>query len=279
MRELFRILIRYNAFFIFILLEVVAGVLIVQNRAYHRSRFLNSANVLTGSVYENYSGILDYVNLKQVNDSLLTENARLREQLANAYTDDGLRRFIQYDSLSERYTQVFEYIEAKVISNTTNSSTNFFFIDKGRTHGVAKEMGVISNNGVAGIITDVSKHYAVGMSLLHQNASVSAKLDKTGANGQLIWSGGSISSAILIDIPKSTRVEIGDAVSTNGYSNIFPENIPLGKVEDFRQVGGTNFLEIEVRLHTNFNSLDYVYVVDHLRIEEILTLEEGLSDE
>lgn len=279
MRELFRILIRYNAFFIFILLEVVAGVLIVQNRAYHRSRFLNSANVVTGAVFQQYSGAIDYFTLKQVNDSLLSENARLREQLANAYTDDQLRRFVRYDSLSDRYKQVFEYIEAKVISNTTNSSTNYFFIDKGSKHGVAKEMGVISNNGVAGIITDVSKHYAVGMSMLHQSAAVSAKLDKSGANGQLIWDGQSISSAKLIDIPKSTRVEIGDPVSTSGYSNIFPENIPLGKVADFRQVSGTNFLEVDVKLYTNFNSLAYVYVVDHLRIEELQILEEGLGDE
>lgn len=279
MRELFRFLLRYNAFFLFVLLEVLAGLLIVQNKAFHRSRFLNSANVVTGSVYENYTGFTSYMNLKQVNDSLLSENARLREQLSNAYTDEGIRKYVIYDSLSPDFRQVFEYIEAKIISNTTNSSTNYFFIDKGKIHGVEKEMGVITNNGVAGIITDVSSHYAVAMSLLHQNTSISARLDLQGANGQLIWDGQDIGKAKLVDIPKSTRINIGDPIVTNGYSYIFPEDIPIGTVEDFKQIAGTNFVEVDVKLHTDFNSMSYVYVVDFLRKIEIFELEEGLEDD
>lgn len=279
MRELFRFLLRFNAFFLFVILEVVAGLLIVQNKAFHRSRFMNSANAVTGTVYENFHGFTSYLDLKEVNDSLLAENARLREQMTNAYTDEGVRKYVVYDSLSPQYEQVFEYIEAKVISNTTHLSTNYFFIDRGKSHGVAVEMGVITNNGVAGIITDVSDHYAVAMSLLHQNTAISARLDLQGASGQLIWDGRDIGKAKLIDIPKSTRINIGDPIVTNGFSHVFPENIPIGVVEDFKQIPGTNFVEVDVNLHTDFNSLAYVYVVDHLRIDEIIQLEEGLEDD
>lgn len=279
MRELFRFLIRYHAFFLFVFLEVVSGILIIQNQNYHRSRFLHAANGVTGSVYENYSGMVNYFNLQEVNDSLLSENARLRSQLANSYTDDGIRRTVIYDSLSENFQQVFEFIEASVISNTTNATANYFFINRGTKHGIDKEMGVVTNNGIAGIVVDVSKNYSVAMSLLHQNISLSAKLKEQNANGILNWDGSDIGLVRLIDIPKSTRIDIGDEVVTNGYSNIFPADISIGHVEDFRRMEGTNFVEVDVRLNMNFNSLSYVYVVDHLRIEELNKLEEELGIE
>ena len=81
--------------------------------------------------------------------------------------------------------------------------------------------------------------------------------------------------ARLDDIPKHAPVYVGDEVTTSGYSSFFPNNVPIGVVEEWGLPQGSNFYNIRVKLSTDFNSLNYVYIIDYMGRQEQKELEEA----
>ena len=84
MRNLILLLIRYHTFLLFLLLEGVCVLLIVQNNTYHKASFINSSNSLVGSLYAFSDGMVEYFQLSDDNEALAEENARLRAELNQA---------------------------------------------------------------------------------------------------------------------------------------------------------------------------------------------------
>jgi rod shape-determining protein MreC len=155
---------------------------------------------------------------------------------------------------------LFSYIPARVIGNSTNKSHNYIIINKGRKAGVKEDMGVISANGVVGVVNAVSDNYAHIISLLNIKQSVSARISPSRAFGPLIWNGVSTTHAVLTEIPQHIKFRMGDSVVTSGFSAIFPPDIPLGKIVGSKIVLGTHH-EIRVKLFQDFKTLKFVNVV------------------
>ena len=138
-------------------------------------------------------------------------------------------------------------------------------------------MGLLSPNGIVGIVKDVSLHYSTALSLLHKDARVSAKLNKTNHIGSIVWESYDPATASLHDIPKNAPVHVGDTVLTSSYSSIFPEGILIGTVKSVDLETSDSFYDIKVTLSTNFYTLNYVYVVENLFKEEQKALEDSLK--
>ena len=83
MRNLLNFLLKYNYWFLFILLEVASFVLLFRFNRYQQSAFFTSANTVVGAVYEVSGGISSYFHLKSVNDDLLDRNMVLEQQITN----------------------------------------------------------------------------------------------------------------------------------------------------------------------------------------------------
>ena len=113
----------------------------------------------------------------------------------------------------------------------------------------------------------------MGLSLLNQRWSVSAKLKKNDFFGSLAWDGLDYRYANLLEIPFHVDVEVGDTVVTSGYSSIFPEGIMIGTVQSFEQPKGENYYDISVKLSTNFKALSYVEVIENKGKSEMDELE------
>jgi hypothetical protein len=99
-------------------------------------------------------------------------------------------------------------------------------LNKGAMHGIKPDMAVISSNGIAGIVRDVSEHYSTVMSVLNWNSKISSKIKKNEYFGSTIWDGESADIASLIDIPIHAPLAVGDSIVTSEFSTIFPEGIP-----------------------------------------------------
>ena len=82
MRNLLNFLIKYNYWFLFILLEVICFILLFRFNYYQQSVYLSSANTVAGKVYEVSGGITSYFHLKSMNQDLLDRNIALERQLA-----------------------------------------------------------------------------------------------------------------------------------------------------------------------------------------------------
>lgn len=83
MRNLLNFLLKYNYWFLFIVLEVASFVLLFRFNRYQQSAFFTSANTVVGAVYEVSGGISSYFHLKSVNDDLLDRNMVLEQQITN----------------------------------------------------------------------------------------------------------------------------------------------------------------------------------------------------
>ena len=98
------------------------------------------------------------------------------------------------------------------------------------------------------------------------------KIKKNNYFGSLNWDGEDIRFAKLKEIPFHVNLEIGDTIITSGYSLIFPENILIGTISSFDKVKGGDFYDITVKLSTDFNNINNIYVINNLKKIEILNL-------
>ena len=274
---------------LFVSLEALAILFTVQSHSYHKSQFVNSANELTGNLYEKMYDLTSFYALRIENEKLAQENTRLRNALAfekaptYSTIKDSLKTSLKtslkdslkdtlIDSLENSLSQKHHYISAKVISNNYSKRNNVLTIDKGSTDGIGIDMGVISSNGIVGIVNNVSKNYATVISVLHNSTRLNAKLKKNFYFGTLSWDGTDYKTVQLIDMQRQANLAIGDSIVTGGKSIIFPENILIGTVKEF-EATKKNYNRISVSLATDMSNIGYVKVIQSFDKEEIYTLQ------
>ena len=273
MRNLLRFLIRNNFFILFLMLEAISLVLIVNYNNFQKVKFLNASNRISGNLYNSYSSVYNYFQLTKINEQLSRDNATLRKRLQDVLLSDiqaGLKK-------KANVGQNYQFVPARVINNSVNKQYNYITLNKGSEDGIMPDMGIVGPDGVVGVITNVSDHFSTGQSLLNKRWSVSAKINDY--FGSLIWDGLDYTSASLNEIPFHVNLSIGDKVVTSSYSSIFPEGILIGTVKDFRHESGKNFYNITVELSSDFKSLSYVEVVYNVYGEEQEELEKLNSND
>ena len=168
----------------------------------------------------------------------------------------------------------FKYMPATIIKKSRNKQHNFFILDQGSEDGVEEGAGVITDNGVIGIIDAVSKHYSYAISFQNTDFNLSARLGKDGPVGPLNWSGKKSKEAYLKEIPLQNKFEKGDTVYTSGYSSIFPAGIPLGTTGESKVVNGSTY-KIEITLLDDPGAVRYVTLVNCIGTREIEELEKS----
>ncbi len=269
MKNLFRFILKYHYIILFLVIEFLSFVILYQHNDFHKASFLNFKYAVSGNMFRSFTGIKDYIALIEHNKQLARENNRLYN------TIDRLRSVS-----SEKETEVIDtflnqhyfYIPARVINNSINKQRNFITLNKGSNHGIAPEMAVINNEGLVGVVKEVSPNYASVISVLNHDYAVSAKIKKNGYFGPVTWDGKSHEKVFLSEIPHHVNIDEGDTIITSGYSEMYPEGILIGTALDYGLKGG-NFLEIEVVLSTDFKKLNYVQVVRNTRKKELNQLE------
>ena len=278
MINILAILKRFHLQILFGLLLLFGFSLSLQQKNYQRTKFINSANYISGGIYSSFNNIEEYLNLKQVNNELQVENAFLRSNLISSLKKINGSYYQIHDTL---YSQKYVYRVADVISNTYSRPSNYITLNMGSNDGIIEEMGVISPLGIVGMVGAVTKNYCNVISFLHPKTVISCKLKLTGVSGLLQWTGGDISKAQIKDIPITTRIELGDSVITSGYSSIFPGGVYMGEIVSFKKDVQSQTQKITVNLSIDFSSLDKVYVVENLfktELEELNKRSEELSE-
>jgi rod shape-determining protein MreC len=259
MRNLLRLLIKYYAVFLFILLEGISVFLLVQHNHYQHATFINASSGVIGFANKQWTSITDYFSLRKENLKLQEENLRLHRQLEekSAFSPD-------YET---------GVIAADVINSSVFRQKNHLTLDKGEKQGIKKQMAVISPQGVVGVIESVSTHFATVIPIINTNFNLSAKIKRNDYYGSVSWDGQSHRIAQLDDIPAYVRVEIGDTIITSGFSPSFPEGKFIGIVDRTEKSPSAAFWEIDIKLATDFKQIQSVYVLDAPLQEEQTKLE------
>ena len=272
MQQIIYFFIRNKNFLLFAVLFAVSILLTIQTHNYHNDKFISSANAITGGIFKFKNNLTDYFHLGTANEKLVEENLLLRQQLEN------YRDLSPIPSLDTTALPKFEYLSATVINNNYSKTKNQITLDKGRAADLKIDMGVISTNGLVGIVSDVSKNYATVQTILNTKSRINAKLKKSNHFGSLTWNTKDPNVVQLIDIPRLAKIEKGDTIITGGRSTIFPEGILIGTVEDFHSDKDDNYYYVNVRLFNDMTSLQYVYLIINNETAEILKLEKGVED-
>lgn len=270
MRNLLIFINKYNAFFLFIIFEISSLVVYIKYNSFQKASFINSTNKITGTLYAQVNELYSYLSLRETNDSLAKENARLRGQLKVSFYIDSVNKKQVTDTT---YKQQYTYIEAKVINNSTNRSNNYITINRGSLQGVGKGMGVICSSGIVGKVVFVGPHMSVVQSLLHKDSRFSAMLAKNHEIGYIEWSDDlDPHKGYLKDVSNNAQPRVGEEVVTSEFS-LFPAGIPIGKVSNLRTKNGGFALNMEVKLAVDYGKLQYVDVVVNKFAEEQAGLE------
>ena len=273
MRSLIRFFQKHHMLLIFLILEGLAGFLLLQNNYVQRVASVKVTNVVLGSIHERISKWRDYLNLREQNQQLQDENTKLRNMLSDAfYIADTTRVFLSDTSQHRQYV----YFPARVINNSVNKQYNYMTLDRGRNGGIAVDMAVIGPEGIVGIVNGVSEHFATVMPVINRNFRVSTKFKKNDHFGSLSWSGRSYRHATLSEISLHLHVSKGDTVVVSGFSDSFPKGTPIGVVDKVEQKDGS-FYTIDVLLASDFRKLHFVTVVEDLMKTEKQNLEQHTS--
>lgn len=276
MQRLFLFFYQYRAFFTFLILEFICAWLLVGNNPYQGARFFNSSNGLVAGLNNVSQGVREYFLLRQINSTLAEENAFLRSKFEELNQIQYVTsKHIIADSA---VVKQFDFVSAKVVSNTVNRFTNFMTINKGKDDGIAPGMAVISSLGAIGKVRTVSQNYSVVTSILHIDVQVSALLKRSGHFGTIQWDGNNPEIIKLKYIPRHVEVSKGDSVLTSGYNAIFPEGVMVGLVEEVI-LSDELFYDLKVKLSQDFRKLSYVEVVRNSMKHELDSLEQPFQEE
>ena len=127
---------KFKYFLFFLFLEFIALTLTFNNLNFHKSKFVNSANSVTGIFYTTLSNSMEYLSLKSKNQSLQEENTQLKNDL------EKNKLFFSTDISvidTVKYHQKYTYTEAKIINNNYSKPHNFLTINRGLNEGISKK--------------------------------------------------------------------------------------------------------------------------------------------
>ncbi|MBO4580718.1 MAG: rod shape-determining protein MreC [Bacteroidales bacterium] len=274
MQNLIKFLINTIHIFLFVLLLGICIFFIYNSSAYKQWALNAFSKEIGAPVFAVRSSINKYLHLSYDNKLLTEQNKYLLNKLANQSISPS-----QAGSSGLADSLMFSYYSAKVLENTINKQNNVMILDKGSRSGINADMGVISPLGIVGVIKDVSPNFSIAISLLNSKFSISAKTSRTGNTGVLEWNGKNYKYAQLGNITNIEDIQIGDTIVTQ-YSLLFPSDYPIGVISgglSNNAIGG--YYTLQVRLLTNFEKLDHVYVVKNNFNDEIHDMKERSNNE
>ena len=274
MNNLLAFLAKHNHWLLFVVLEVMSLALLFQFNSYQGSVWFTSANVVTGKFYEINSSVESFISMGKLNEQLTMRNVylerqvkHLSEMLERGKSDSTLLRSTHVQLLSQ-----YKLIPAKVVSNSINKPDNLITIDKGSLDGIRPDMGVVSGNGIVGVVYLVSPHYSMIIPVLNSHSNISVMIENRGYFGVLHWEGGDSKMAFVDDIPRHARFNGGDNIVTSGYSALFPPGILVGKVHrTYNSPDGMSY-RLRINLATDFSNLRDVCVINDAKLQERINL-------
>jgi rod shape-determining protein MreC len=194
-------------------------------------------------------------------EKLEAENAELKLQLLNRKNADGQLQQLE-EILDLAGTAGYKIVNAKVISHGSSQSfAQTITIDSGSNAGIKKNMTVLSQFGLAGVVKDVYPNSALIQLASDPAFKVGARIAGSQQIGILSGQGNRSANLQLLD--NSTTVNVGDVLLARGSiaNRPFVPGVPLGYVSRVDNSAGAIAQTATVRYYTNFSTLGVVAVV------------------
>lgn len=274
MQWILNILIQKRNLLLFLLLLGIGVIFSSYRSSYHQTKLQRFGIIISGGVFKSINNSKSYLSLTESNQSLLSENSVLQQEL--------LKYRQAENSISETTinSELNNYLvrSATVVKNSYAKARNILIIDKGTSDGILKDMSVVGHNGIIGIVKQTSDHFSSVISILYQNFRINAKIQGIGAFGSLSWEGHDPTRMVLSDVSIINTISVGDTIETGGMSAYFPKGIPIGTIIDFKTPTTGGYYNIEVSLLNNLTDLEHVYIIENKKRSEFIDLQKKSED-
>lgn len=239
------------------------------NRQMHAVRQFALASV--GTLQEFFSFIPNPVALQQDRNKQQDINIQLSKEVnslrAAQLENTQLRKMLELKENSS-----FNIVAAEVIGKSIHLARNTITLNIGENRGVAREMPVLTEEGLVGKIIATSVRYSIGQILFHRDCRVSARVERSGISGIVAWEGGL--NLVMKNVVKSLDIHSGDRIITSEYSSIYPKGIEVGIVVSTAELPQSIFKQVVITPSVDFSRLQRVFVATVVPDTERIHLEQ-----
>jgi len=207
------------------------------------------------------SDVKNFGKTKAEIQDLRTANSRLKNQaVLNADIKGQLAELKKVLDLAGRGS--FKVVSARVIGRGSASTfSQTVTLDAGTSSGIRKNMTVISENGLVGVVKDATINSSIVLLMSDPTFRIGVRVARSQSVGVLMGEGTNSYTVELLD--PSGSLEVGDSLISIGSDNNRPyiPGLPVGVVTKVDHTTTLLTQSATVKAYTNLNDLGIVSVV------------------
>lgn len=200
----------------------------------------------------------DYINLRPKYLELKEENSNLRrentENINITVENDHLRNLLGLELREELST-----ITAKVIGIYENKWQSEIILNAGKRDGVQEGMGVISDEGLVGIVIRAGDRSCNVRLINDPQSSIGVRILSSRKLG--IIEGDQDKNIKLNYISTEEHIYKGDIIISSEFGQFFPPELLVGRVSSVVNIPGSPYKEIEIEPFVDFREIEYVLII------------------
>ena len=228
--------------------------------------FLNDGIYRVSSIASAPLNFFGYVSEKtKYHIFIYNENQSLKKELEELREKDFQSKFL---TAQNKYLKDFikssndienETILTKVILDKGSPFLKSILVNRGSRSGIKKGMPVVDGNYLVGRVVEVNYLSSRILLLNDLNSRIPVSIEQTAS--QAIITGYGKNEPKLEYLPENFNIENGKTVFTSGKDGIFPEGLPIGKVDKKNN-------DFFVKLFSDPNQLSFLSILMELKNED-----------
>ena len=259
MRTLYLILIKRKDIFTLIL-SIILSLLMLSNGESDNIRLLRSkANRFFTILYSPITWVRSMALIEEEAALLRGKNLQLSFQVESMRylleENNRLEELLDFQRQSK-----MTILPARVINMSASPYlSSSLSIDVGQESGVEENDPVITPKGIIGKTTIVGNNASIVQMINDVNFRLSVRIKPSGSTGIMRWLDGDL--YLIKEVQKNANVNIGDKVVTSGFSDIFPDDLPVGEVVNITDERGRFQKSVVVQINENIGSIINLFVI------------------
>jgi rod shape-determining protein MreC len=164
------------------------------------------------------------------------------------------------------------YVAANVIGRDTSPFLSYIFLDIGSDGGVLRDMPVVTNQGLVGLVVEVTCCSSKIRLITDPESAINARLQGTRDEGAVVGrQGGGLELQYL---SQQAEINPGDVVLTSGLSGRVPAGLVLGQISAVQRLDYEVLQKASVSPGVDFNRLEIVLVITNFKPVDLSPLGE-----
>ena len=183
---------------------------------------------------------------------LADENLQLREALLAG------GRLKQISRMRDEFE--IPMLPAEIVAVDVSSWFRAVLLGRGRAHGIAAGMPVISEDGLVGLVTTTSKSVAKVKLLLDRQSAAEGVVQRSRLRG-MVRGGRSGEQLAFEFVARGGDLELGDEIISSGLGGVYPKGLRIGRVVALPEPGSQLLARAILEPAVDFSKLEQVFVM------------------